>query len=321
MLLRLPRFLHKTWIPKALLIGEIALAALLLASPSGVMAVGVATAALVLFVIYLVIIARAMTFTPRPNCGCFGRIGDQTVRARTVWRNGLFVAAALIWLVATLNGASVPGLLSRLTPSGWAWFVGALFAAVATWFVVGGGTNPLGEPHRPQPMEPVVAPVDEFDPELDYIRVPIPAAVLLDPAGEPALLTDLTQTKAVLLVMANCYCGPTYAAWDILKQARPKMPQIDTHMVFSNVRPSKEVNGQPAPTALFDPGALAWKALEVTGSPAAVLLGADGLLAGGPVSGIEEIEEFVREIQEALDEHPVVPAEAITVITEPGHLL
>ena len=41
---------------------------------------------------------------------------------------------------------------------------------------------------------------------------------------------------------------------------------------------------------------------EVAHQSAAVLLGADGLLAGGPVSGIEEVREFVGAIAEALAE-------------------
>ena len=40
----------------------------------------------------------------------------------------------------------------------------------------------------------------------------------------------------------------------------------------------------------------------VAGSPVAVLLGADGLLAGGPVHGVAEIEQFVADIAEQLGE-------------------
>ena len=43
-------------------------------------------------------------------------------------------------------------------------------------------------------------------------------------------------------------------------------------------------------------------ALAVGASPGAVLLGADGLTAGGPVNGIEAIEEFVQQIAEQLRE-------------------
>ena len=54
----------------------------------------------------------------------------------------------------------------------------------------------------------------------------------------------------------------------------------------------------------------AYNALNMPGTLSAVLLGADGLIAGGPVNGNEEIERFVEEIAEALAEAgPPVDAE------------
>src|SRR3954454_12608918 len=88
--LRLPRVLHGSWVARTLPLGELVLALALLLSPAPV-AVAPAIASAVLFVGYLVIIARAMTFDPRPSCGCFGRIGDQRVRPKTLVRNGLLV--------------------------------------------------------------------------------------------------------------------------------------------------------------------------------------------------------------------------------------
>ncbi|WP_270408249.1 hypothetical protein [Brachybacterium paraconglomeratum] len=43
-------------------------------------------------------------------------------------------------------------------------------------------------------------------------------------------------------------------------------------------------------------------ALVGTSAPSAVLLGADGQLAGGPVNGGSAVIEFVREIREQLAE-------------------
>jgi hypothetical protein len=47
---------------------------------------------------------------------------------------------------------------------------------------------------------------------------------------------------------------------------------------------------------LHDPRRWARETLGLDGTPAAVLLGADGLLAGGPVSGRDEVVAFVDEI-------------------------
>ena len=49
--------------------------------------------------------------------------------------------------------------------------------------------------------------------------------------------------------------------------------------------------------AYFDPFALARTAFGV-GTPAAVLLGTDGMLAGGPVQGEDDVTAFVAELTE-----------------------
>src|SRR5690625_7397539 len=52
--------------------------------------------------------------------------------------------------------------------------------------------------------------------------------------------------------------------------------------------------------ALHDPQFSAREVLGAKTAPSAVLLGADGLLAGGPVTGGRGVIEFVDEIQEQL---------------------
>ena len=49
---------------------------------------------------------------------------------------------------------------------------------------------------------------------------------------------------------------------------------------------------------------------SVSSTPAAVLLGADGYLAGGPVVGADVVAEFVDDVLDALSEQPG-PIEAI----------
>ena len=53
-------------------------------------------------------------------------------------------------------------------------------------------------------------------------------------------------------------------------------------------------------SALYDHGGLATRSLGATGQVAAVLLGADGMLAGGPVHGIEEVRGFVDDIADEI---------------------
>ncbi|HPB71886.1 MAG TPA: hypothetical protein PLX71_02795, partial [Phycicoccus sp.] len=50
----------------------------------------------------------------------------------------------------------------------------------------------------------------------------------------------------------------------------------------------------------LDPKGVTWRTFGLVQSPSGVLLGADGLLAGGPVGGNAELAEFLDDIEAAL---------------------
>lgn len=58
-----------------------------------------AVLSVLLFSAYWLVIARALTFHPRPSCGCLGRIGDQRVTLRTLARSTLLVAITVVALL------------------------------------------------------------------------------------------------------------------------------------------------------------------------------------------------------------------------------
>ena len=94
-LLRLPNALQQRWVALALPWGEGLLAAAILLAPAGAPQVLAAALTLVLMASYWVVVARAMTFRPRPSCGCFGDIGDQRITGRTLARNSVLVGLAV----------------------------------------------------------------------------------------------------------------------------------------------------------------------------------------------------------------------------------
>ena len=53
---------------------------------------------------------------------------------------------------------------------------------------------------------------------------------------------------------------------------------------------------------LHDPHGYVRESIGEWSTPTAVLLGADGLLAGGPITGVDAIEGFVDDIRATLDE-------------------
>ena len=80
------------------------------------------------------------------------------------------------------------------------------------------------------------------------------------------------------------------------------LPQLEVRLLSSLKPESLPEEIRPDGAVAYDHAGLAQKALELSGSPVAVLLGADGLLAGGPVHGVAEIEQFVADIAEQLGE-------------------
>ena len=309
-LLRLPRFLQNRTIARALPIGEGILALAMLAPWSPLVKVA-AIAAGALFVAYAVIVARALTFDPRPSCGCFGRIGDQRIVPKTLVRNILLVAAAAVLAWFAFADQTVPATLLSMGSTGWAWLaMGTLLAAIGVLVLGGSATAAHSHPH-PQPspddsafsMTPVSP--DGVEDDDEYIRGPIPQALLLDPQGEPHTLTEMARQRAQLLIFMNCYCGSTHQAFRSAQQWRDRLPQIDVRMVFSGVPVMQSTGDVDTVGSWTDHASLTWQKLELRQSPSALLLGADGLLAGGPVSGNEELDAFLEEIGEALAEAPM----------------
>ena len=155
------------------------------------------------------------------------------------------------------------------------------------------------EPGAAVGSEPVVE--EEDDGLEDYERLPIPDGVLLRPDGEPVTLRALAGQQAQLLVTINCLCTPARAGIASIEEWQSRLPVLEVRLVPS-IRP-RSAGTIPAAVekvSLYDHAGLAAKALGATGQVAAVLLGADGMIAGGPVTGIDEVEQFVADIEAQL---------------------
>src|SRR5690606_9766865 len=133
-----------------------------------------AVAALLLFLAYLLIIARAMTFDPRPSCGCFGQIGDQRVNWKTVLRNILLVAGAGVFAWMTWSQSStVWTVFSGASDRELVLLGSAAYLALMVWFIVAPpnyGTpwwrrEKQATPAERAPVPAAVEPVEE-----EYVR-------------------------------------------------------------------------------------------------------------------------------------------------------
>ncbi|MGA8047009.1 MAG: MauE/DoxX family redox-associated membrane protein [Dermatophilaceae bacterium] len=307
-LLRVPGFLKPDWVAAVLPPGEIVLALAML-SPWLPLAQAAAVAALVLFAAYWVVIARAMTFDPRPSCGCFGQIGDQRVTAKTLWRNTVLLAGAAVFVWMTwAEGVTVFSFFADATTREWLLLAGAAYLVLVAWFVLSPPSQVRQRSSRRAKSRPAperdhaVAAATESEPaEDEYVRVPIPDAILLDPERDPHTLLQLAAHEPVLLVFITCGCPSTYETWRRLPSWAQRLPQLRVLGVETYQLGDLDIDGVQE-RLFYDPASRAFQALKMPGTSSAILLGADHLVAGGPVLGVEEVEQFVAEIEEALAE-------------------
>lgn len=298
--LRVPfRPAHRT--AAAILPGAEIVLALVLFSPWRVLAVASAVLALALMLTYLLIIARALTFEEAVECSCFGSFASPTVTRATLWRNILLSLLAVVAVIAAATGVTSLAVTTQ------AWLVlgwGAALAVgvVLTVLVLGG----VDRPSAGIAVSPAASGAgDTADDEdlLDYERQAIPFGAIQTEDGQIRTLSELASSRAVLLLIVSQGCGSCVRVLEQLPVWREQLESVvAVHTVFTQSmdRLSDTVRQQAGPNIGHDVDRNLRRVFEVRGTPAAVLLGADGYLAGGPVSGGGDVIEFVGEIIEQL---------------------
>ena len=124
------------------------------------------------------------------------------------------------------------------------------------------------------------------------------------PDGRTSTLGELARTQARLLVVLNPSCGPCIRTADKLDGwAAELAPAVGVLAVYPD-ESSALAAGEHAPELAVSEPELNVRRLFSVGTPAAVLLGADGFLAGGPVAGEDDVAEFVAEVLDALRAAP-----------------
>lgn len=280
--LRVPAVLQADASATALPWVEIALAALLLLAPEGWL-VPAAVAVLLLMITYTWLVARALGFNEPVSCSCFGSLGRHEIDGTTLGRNVLLVVLSGVVVWFALDGGAVPAALSELDGGdGWTLVAAAAAAAVAL-LVVGGTSAPTTPPQGDVEI-------------LDYERQPIPYGVLNLPDGGSATLGELATTQARMLVVLNPGCGPCVrTAAKLDEWAAQLAPAVGVLAVYPD-EPSADGSGEHARELCAVEPELNVRRLFAVGTPAAVLLGADGYLAGGPVSGEDDVAQFVEDV-------------------------
>ena len=280
--------------PAVLPWAELVLAAGLLLAPGPLFPV-FAIASCALMVFYLVVIARALATGRTEGCNCFGKKSAAPVSRYTLIRNIALTVAGILTVVASfVGGKAVVYELVGLNGSGWLWAVGAALIALTLWAIQRGESLAEPAPDIPEVVLPSAA--DESE---DYVRVPIPYASIYTTDGRVTTLRDMSRVQARVLFFASPTCGSCTPILKTIPRWQKLLPQLGLHPVFSSEEKIHQAHKleklDEGVEALVDPKHAAMHNFG-RGTPMAVILGSDGMLAGGPVAGTSDVKQLMDDL-------------------------
>ena len=290
--LGVPKPLDRAWVARVHPWAEIALAVLLVVVP-GPVGVGVAAAAVALMLVYLGLVVRALRSPLEVDCACFGALGGDLVTKATVWRNAWLTVIALTALWCSLEGRSVASRLGALSAAEWWWLLAAVATGLTVALVLGGGRT-QGAQVEPQPLELA------YGDEGDYVRSRTPALPVQLADGTRTDLRKLSRERAQLLIFVSEGCASCVDIISAVPGWRRDLPQLDVRLVISVQPEVSRLTSSDEPQTIHDVDGWIGESFATRSTPSAMLLGADGLLAGGPVVGRLAVPEFVAEIRQEL---------------------
>jgi hypothetical protein len=299
-----PQALRREWLRRLHPWGELLLG-LAVALLGGLLGVLASLVAVALMIAYTVLVARVVARADDTSCACFGarkRVTRITV-ARNIWLTVLAAAsAAAVWATPLLGGA----LLAAIPY--WAWLVAVAVGAITTAFVLwpDGAPAPAAPAAPADPVSQAVAESRAGDDELDYIRTRTPAVPVTQADGTVVSLRHLSMRKPILLLAVSSTCGACKPVVDKLAAFRELLPEVDVRLLLTDAPGASPWTEPDEPQSLHDVERYVSGSIDDWATPSAILLGGDGLLAGGPVTGHVAIDEFVDDVYESLHgERPV----------------
>lgn len=292
--LGVPRFLRRNALLRLHPWGELLLG-IAVAVLGGWLGALAGTVATLLMLGYTVLVARAAA-RGGASCSCFGapaRVTGITV-VRNIWLTLLAAAAAGGAASTPLAGGALAAGAGHLP-----WLVAAAIAVATTALVL------WRAPHTPVPASAAGVPVvgeaasGSSDDALDYVRRRTPAVPVVLADGTEVNLRALAAKKPQLLLALSSVCEHCETIRDRRAQYRTLLPEVDVRLLLVEPATSRWAEHEE-PQSLHDVGDYVAASIEEWSTPSAVLLGADGLLAGGPVTGDVAVEAFIGDVYEAL---------------------
>lgn len=277
-----------------------------------------ALVAAVLFIAFTWLVVRAKD--KGVSCGCFGPTA-RPITGWTVLRNIILVVLALLGLFEAIITLTVTGVRIAWWPLAgffqgyveWSVLVTALLTAAA--YLIGRDTAPLeqeagvaagpGAPtpaaEAPQALEPNA----DADTDGEPARHPIPDAVLGTDRGFERL-QDMAARQSMLLLHVSAGCGSCRRVMDHIEHMDPQIGPVALRVLKpihqTDAAAPAGVGAVPRDIVLTDPAGSAVRDLGMQRYPSAVLVGTDGLTAGGPVSGADDVIDLIEEVREIMAE-------------------
>ncbi|HAQ59942.1 MAG TPA: hypothetical protein DCR63_06000 [Microbacterium sp.] len=291
--LGVPRMLRQRWLVALHPWAELALG-LAFALLGGVLGLLAALVGLALMASYLWLASAAYRRPQEASCACFG--ARRPITRLTIVRNAWLTlvaagTAAVIWTNPLLGGA-----VAAADATAWAWIggiaIGVVTAVLIAW-------------PEPTPAETPVASAGSTvgaSEDAEYVRVRTPAVPVMLADGQTVNLRKLTWGRPLLLLAVSETCGVCTPVIESAPDWRELLPEIDIRLLVTRSPEESKLADTAEPQTLHDPHNYVSGSIADWYSPTALLLGADGMLAGGPESGHEAIRDFVADIRAALDE-------------------
>ena len=140
--------------------------------------------------------------------------------------------------------------------------------------------------------------------ELDYEPGPIPDLAVTDLSGASRRLGELVANGAALLLLADPDEAAGRDAFARVPALLADPPHLRVHCILTSRRELPALPPEARRLALLDPQHRLAALWSTGAGPSAVLLGIDGMLAGGPVHGLGELSSFAADIRQALSAAP-----------------
>ncbi|NQX30075.1 hypothetical protein HQQ81_22245 [Microbacteriaceae bacterium VKM Ac-2854] len=289
---------------------ELGLAVGLLLLP-GVLFAIVAWLAFVLFAAFTLVVGAALARGEAPECHCFGELSAEPVGRGTVVRNVVLTILALV-VAIVLGNAAWPSLIAVI-----ATLRGDLLVEVVVLVAIAATLTLLWTRQtriRAELAEQSARLSALTPPEPESGPVAIPELSVWTSDGTAIALPGLSRDRATLLILVSPSCGHCGAVVARVPQWRAELSGIVEVLPVSTGEVAESHEAFPDTTELlFDRDQAVLHALAAEGTPSAILLGTNGAVGGGPVGGVDAIDEFITGIVEAIelnrDQHTPMPGD------------